>query len=59
MKNTPYEIEGPQGVQSGCTDAAGKTKAVISPVTGPCSVRLLTDADKPNCTATAPASKKR
>ena len=59
MKNTPYEIEGPQGVQSGCTDAAGKTKAVISPVTGPCSVRLLTDADKPNCTATAPTSKKR
>ncbi len=52
----PYEIEGPQGVQSGCTDAKGKTIAVNSPVTGTCTVRLLRASKSGQCAAPAPAA---
>jgi len=53
----PYEIEGPQGVQSGCTDAAGKTIAIVSPVTGPCTVRLLREDKNASCPTAKPAVK--
>ncbi len=49
LTNTPYEIEGPQGTQQGCTNAEGKTVAVVSPVTGACRVHMLPKGEASGC----------
>lgn len=53
LANAPYEIEGPQGKKAGCTNAEGKTEAILSPVTGPCRVTLLSADEAGACVSAA------
>ena len=50
--NQAYELHHPNGVKKGCSDKDGNVEAVLSDITGECSVTLLYDeANKKMCAA--------
>ncbi len=50
--NQAYELHHPNGIKKGCSDKDGKVEAVLSDITGECSVTLLYDeASKEMCAA--------